>query len=441
MKKRYVADHLLTMDAACSIHSPGTVDVVNGVVAWSGSSADAPAHDDPVTVLHGLLMPGMVNAHAHTPMTLLRGAGEGLPTDAWLRDVMWPRESRLVEDDVRWAMRLGAAEMLGNGITTTSEMYFYSGAIADAAVDAGLRCIVAAPLIEAPEFAHLGSIDNQLADIATLRATWSDHPLIEIGVGPHSAYALSRDALAAVAEFAAVDAGAAGDDPMLIHIHVAEQHGEGDELLRATGLTVPAYLDDLGLLTTRTIGAHCVWMSADDIELFAARGVSVAHCPASNGRHASGIAPVASMRAAGIDVGLGTDGPASHDRLDMFEEMRMAVHFARVAQHEASALDARAALAMATSAAADALGRRDLGRLTAGARADMVLIDIDAAGYAPVLDAHGLIGRVVWAGSPASVLSVWVNGAQVVDGGRCVSIDRAEATAEVVARARRLAGA
>ena len=435
---RHRADHLVTMAPGLPVHSPGIVDVANGRVVWSGPAADAPewtGGSDSIHEVRGALVPGFVNAHAHTPMVLLRGTGEGLPTDVWLTDVMWPREARLTADDVQQAMTLGATEMLLGGITTTSEMYFYGEAIARGAEASGLRCIVAAPLIEAEAFAHLGTVTEQIESIRSLRTSWADHPLIEIAVGPHSAYALSRESLAAVRDLVT-------EDPMLVHIHVGEQPHEGDGVLAATGLTVPAYLDDIGLLGRRTIGAHCVWMTDADIALFAAREVGVAHCPVSNGRHASGIARVVDMQTAGVSVGIGTDGPASHERLDPFEEMRTAVRYARLAAIDASRLDATQVYAMATCGSADALGRPDLGRLTPGSRADMVAISLGGPGSPPSFDptptAADLLGRIVWSGSPASVAAVWVEGVQVVADGRHLSADLDALAADVDRRARRI---
>ena len=428
--ERFVAEHLV-VGADLPVVSPGVVDVVDDRVVWSGPQRAAPAFDGPTTSLRGLVVPGFVNSHAHTPMLLLRGTGEGLPTDRWLLEVMWPREGRLVADDVSSAMRLGASELLVNGITTTTEMYFFGDEVAEAAADVGLRSVVTAPVIEADDFAKFGSVDDQLARIAAMRDRWGDHPLVEVGIGPHAAYSLSRQALTAVAEFVAAD-------PMLLHIHVAEQPGEGDGVLAETGLSVPAYLDELGLLTPRTLGAHCVWLSRDDIELFAARGVSVAHCPSSNGRHSSGIAPVGDMLDAGITVGLGTDGPASQDRLDIFENMRAATWFARIRTMDASAMPARTVFAMATSAAGEAIGCPDLGHLTAGARADMVRIDVDGPAFEPVLDDEQYIERYVWAGSATAVRDVWVGGRQVVGDGQCLTIDVAAFRDDVRARARRL---
>lgn len=427
---RFVAEHLVTA-ADSAVHTPGVVDVTDGTVAWAGAAGEAPASDAPVTRLDGLVIPGLVNTHAHTPMLLLRGTGEGLPTDRWLTEVMWPREGRLVADDVAWAMRLGACELLCNGITTTSEMYFFADELARSAVEAGLRAVVAVPLIEAADLSRFGSITEQLDQIGELRSRWAGDPLVEISVGPHAAYSLSREALAAVAERAAAE-------PMLVHTHVAEQPHEGDAVTAATGLTVPAYLDAIGLLGPRTLAAHCVWMTPADIDLFAERGVAVAHCPASNGRHASGIAPLQAMRSAGITVGLGTDGPASHDRLDLFAEMRTATWFARIRDHDASQLSAAEAFAMATTDAGRAIGRPELGRIEAGAPADLVRIDVSGPAFDPVLEAEQLVERLVWAGAPGLVRDVWVGGRQVVREAECITIDRAEARREVTARARRL---
>ncbi|MFP5487695.1 MAG: amidohydrolase family protein [Acidimicrobiia bacterium] len=427
---RFVAAHLVR-DPTLPVVSPGVVDVVGDRVVWSGPLDEAPAFDGPVTTLPGVVTPGLVNTHAHTAMILLRGTGEGLPTDRWLVEVMWPREGRLDGDDVAAAMRLGATELLLNGITTSNEMYFFGAEVASAAAEVGLRCVVTSPVIEAADFAKFGSVADQLARLAQLRSDWDGHPLIEIGIGPHAAYSLSRSALESVASFVA-------DDPMLLHIHVAEQPHEGDAILDATGLTVPAYLDEIGLLGPRTVAAHCVWLTDDDVDRFAGRGVKVAHCPCSNGRHASGIAPVQTMLDAGITVGLGTDGPASHDRLDLFENMRAASWYARIDGRDASAMSARRVFAMATTEAAAVLGRDDLGRLTPGARADLVHFDVTDSTFEPVFDHDQYVERLVWAAGRRSVRDVWVGGRQVVRDGACSTVDTAAVRQDAVARARRL---
>lgn len=428
---RYVADHLITMQADPTVVSPGVVDVEDGRVTFAGREADAPPAPDRLERLGGTLIPGFVNTHAHTPMVLLRGAGEGLPVDRWLVEVMWPREGKLTSDDVQWAMTLGAGELLANGITTSHEMYFFSESVIEASVAAGLRTVVTPPILIGEDLARFGNWEQQLQGMADLADRYRDHTTITVGIGPHSGYALPEAPLQAAAELAS-------DRDLHIHIHLAEGRNEGDAVTARHGVTVPRYLESLGIFDApRVVAAHCVWVTEDDIALLAGRDAGVAHCPISNGKHASGIAPVTDLRAAGIPVGIATDGPSSHDRLDMFEEMRAALRVARLRAGDAGAMSPAEALTMATREAADVLGRPDLGRLAPGARADMVLIA--SSGLGPVVDPDDLITHLVYSGSPALVRSVWVEGRQVVDSGHPMDVDMAGAREQVTQRARRLA--
>ncbi len=183
---RYIADHLLTMSTEdISPISPGAVDVEEGRIAWSGPASEAPSRAGLTTHrIAGILMPGMINTHCHTPMVLLRGMGDGLPTDRWLREVMWPTEARLTPDDVHAGMRMGSAELLLNGVTTSVEMYFYPQSIAEAADEIGLRCIVAAPVIDHAQLARYGSWEAQLEEALEIRATWADSDRIAIARCP-----------------------------------------------------------------------------------------------------------------------------------------------------------------------------------------------------------------------------------------------------------------
>ena len=427
---RYTVDHLITMAGDPEVLSPGVVDVDGGRVVWAGAEPDAPRHEGPVERLAGLLMPGFVNTHAHSPMVLLRGAGEGLPVDRWLTEVMWPREGRLSAEDVWWGMTLGAAELLGNGITTSHEHYFFADAAAAAAAAAGLRAVVTAPVLVGADLARFGTWEEQLEGIEDLVDRYAGHDLISVGLGPHAAYSLPEEALRAVVELGRRRG-------LHIQIHVAEGRHEGDVIAEKYGMTVPAYLEWLGMLDCRVVAAHCVWLTEEDIALFARHEVGVAHCPMSNGKHASGIAPVTDMRAAGIPVGIATDGPSSHDRLDLFEEMRAALRYARLRSGDAGAMTPADVLTMTTREAADVLGRPDLGRLAPGARADMMLIDTAPLG--PVIEPSDLITHVVYSGTPALVRSVWVEGRQVVADGRPTTVDVDAARREVATRAARLA--
>ena len=431
---RYLADTLLTMNGDQRPLLEGVVDVEEGRVVWSGPASAAPDPGEAtVHRIDGILMPGMVNIHCHTPMVLLRGAGEGLPVDRWLHEVMWPREALLTPEDVRAGMQAGAAELLANGITASVEMYFHGDAVARGAAEAGLRCVVTAPVIEDAQLDRFGTWEAQLEEMVATRERWVSNDLIEVGLGPHAAYSLSDECLRRIA-------GIASETGMLVHIHVAEQEWEDGAVRGRSGMSAPAYLESLGLLEGRALAAHAVWMPDDDIEILARNRVAVAHCPCSNSKHGSGVARVLDMEEAGVRVGLGTDGPASHHRLDLFEEMRMAIRLARLKAGDAAVLPAHQALHMATAGAADCIDRPDLGRLAPGAWADMVAIRGSEPALNPVIPGEDdPISRVVWSGSPGAVRSVWVGGRRVVEDGQVISIDTREVHSEVERRARRLA--
>lgn len=431
--ERFVADTLLTMaDERAPAIRQGVVDVEAGRVVWSGPLSEAPDRGDtPLRRIDGVLMPGMVDIHCHTPMVLLRGAGEGLPVDRWLREVMWPREGRLTADDVRVGMRAGAVELLTNGITTSVEMYFHGQAVAEGAADVGLRTVVTAPVIEDEQLAAFGSWEAQIEEMEAMAERWADHDLIEIGLGPHAVWSVSHECMERMADVAAATG-------MLVHIHVAEQEWEDAAVREKTGLSAPAYLETVGLLDGRALAAHGVWLGDDDIETFSRHGTAVAHCPCSNSKHASGIARIPEMRSAGIPVGIATDGPASHHRLDLFEEMRTAMRLARIRTGDAQTLTHTDVLWMTTAGAADAIGRSDLGRLVPGAWADMIALD--APTMHPVFtsedDPHA---RVVFGGAPQAVSDVWVGGRPIVRERELLTADRTELTAELDRRATSLA--
>ena len=416
------------------IHSPGAVDVKNGRVQWVGSAEAAPRRPDAIVErVEGVMIPGMVNIHCHTPMVLLRGAGEDLPVDRWLHEVMWPREARLTPEDVEMGMAAGAAELLAGGITTSMEMYFHGQAVAAGAARAGLRCVVTAPLIKDAQLSGFGAWQDQLDQTTELARRWEENDLIQVGIGPHAVYSLSEECLRGVAETAAAHR-------MLIHIHVDEQEWEVAAVRKQTGMSATAYLAQLGILDSPTMAAHSVWISPDDIAILAESGAGVAHCPCSNGKHASGIAPVQEMRAAGIPVGIATDGPASHHRLDLFEEMRMALRLARIRSQDAAALLPHDALAMVTREAADAIGRLDLGRLAPGNPADMIAVSITEPAFGPVIPKEDdLISRLVWSGAPAAVHSSWVGGRPVMSESKVLTVEVDAARRDVTRRAVRLA--
>lgn len=429
---RLTAPVVLPCDRACSVLRDGVVDVsAAGRITFVGPRASAPASEDPVHALSGALLPGLINTHAHTPMLALRGAGGDLPLLRWLHEVMWPMEARLTGDDVRAAMTAGGVELLRSGCTTSVEMYFHTQAVLDAVHTVGSRVVLTPGVIAAPGWDRLGTWEQMRDDIsARIDADGLVDGRVELGYGPHSAYTLPPEALASIGEHARARGA-------LLHVHVAEAAGE-DAAARASHGSVPALLDSLGVLGGRVLAAHSIQLSDDDIALFAARGSAVAHCPGSNAKLAAGIARVTTLRRAGVRVGLGTDGPASGDDLDVWAQARLAGLLARVTSGDAAALTASELLLMATRDGAEAIGRDDLGALEPGRWADLVHIDLDDPVFTDPADDAQLLSNLVWAGGARLVRDVWVQGEQVVAAGEPTRVTRSETTAAVRELATRL---
>ncbi|MGY1838698.1 MULTISPECIES: amidohydrolase family protein [unclassified Modestobacter] len=429
MLQRFTARAVVVGDRSGTVVPDAVLDVEDGLVRWVGPAADAPAAPDAeVTALPGVLTPGMVNTHSHAPMVLFRGQGEGLPLDRWLREVMWPREARLTPDDVEVAMAAASAEMLRHGVTTSVEMYFHPERMATAVRRTGARAVITHPLIELP---GLGTFDEQL-DRAAGSAGQGDE-VVEYGIGPHSAYTVPLAVLSRAAEVAR-------EHGLLLTTHVAETATEGADLLAQHGLSVPQLLAAHDVLGGRVLAAHCVHMDDGDLELWREYDVAVAHCPGSNTKLASGTARLRDMLDLGIRVGMGTDGPASNDNLDLFEDLRLAAQLARLREGDATALTAPEAFWLATGAAAAAIGRPDLGQLTAGRRADLVHVDTEDIAFVPVGEATDLLTHLVWSVGSRHVRDTWVAGRQVVRDGVSTTVDEAELRADVQTRAMRLAG-
>ncbi|NMH98983.1 amidohydrolase family protein [Pseudonocardia acidicola] len=434
---RLTAPVALPCDPGCSVLRDAVVDVdAEGRIAWVGPRAEAPASDAPVRNLPGLLMPGLVNTHCHTPMTMLRGMGGDLPLLRWLQDVMWPAEGRLTAEDVHAGMVSGCIELLRTGCTTSVEMYFFTDAVIDAVRTVGSRAVVTPGIIAVPGWDRLGSWEDMRDDVSAridadgLRSGPGER--IELGYGPHAAYTLPPEALASVGEHAR-ERGA------LVHIHVAES-AEEDLAQRAAYGSVPAMLDGLGVLGGRVLAAHGVQLSDADIATLAGRGAAVAHCPGSNAKLAAGIARVVDMRRAGVRLGLGTDGPASGDDLDLWHQARLAGLLARVSSGDAAALTAAELLVLATRDGAAAIGRDDLGALEPGRWADVVHVALDDPAFVAPEDDAQLLSNLVWAGGARLVRDVWVAGEQVLDAGEPTRMDRVaaqEAVRAVAARLRR----
>ncbi|MGP0031895.1 MAG: amidohydrolase family protein [Acidimicrobiales bacterium] len=432
MTRRLVADVVFTVDADATVHQPGALEVDGGLITWVGDPTGTPAAaGTTVEDVGGLLMPGLVNCHGHSPMTLLRSAGDGLPLDRWLNEAVWPREARLTEEDVYWGMLLGADELLGNGVTTTCEQYLHPGPVADAALESGIRCLLTPGVFDVPEAGPDGRWPAHLARACEAFDEMDGRQgRLHLGFGPHAAYSLPAEALAAVGE-------AAQQRDALVQIHLAETEAEGEVVLQRHGMGAPALLASVGLLDGPVLAAHCVWLDEAEMELLAAHDVAVAHCPGSNGKLGSGVARLTRLLAHGIRVGLGTDGPASNDDLHLWDEMRLAAMLARATAAEPAALSSAAALRLVTRGGAEALGL-PVGALEVGRPADVIRLNTDDARFTPAVNRDELLGHLVWAGAGFLVTDVWVGGEPVVAAGTTVRIDTGRARAEVQHRARRL---
>ncbi|CAM06405.1 5-methylthioadenosine/S-adenosylhomocysteine deaminase [Saccharopolyspora erythraea NRRL 2338] len=422
---RLHAPMALPCDPNCSIIRDAVVDVdAEGRILYCGPRVDAPARpaDALVRECSGILLPGLVNSHAHSPMTLLRGMGADLPLLPWLQDVIWPAESRLRPADIRAGMELGCVEMLRAGVTTSAEMYFGGESVVEGVLAVGSRVVLASAVIDTPALSAFGTwqgmVDGISGWIDADGLRFGSGERVELAYGPHSAYTLPPEALETIG-------GAARQRGALVHTHVAETLQE-DVAQREEFGSVPALLEKVGLLGGRVLAAHGVHLSDDDIALFARRGVGVAHCPGSNAKLASGTARLVDLLAAGVAVGLGTDGPSANDDLDLWEEVQLAGLFARTVTGEATALSADAALLAATRGGADAMHRDDIGALEPGRWADVVHLDVDNPAFATGLDAPDdqVLANVVWAAGSRCVRDVWVAGEEVLHDREPTRVDR-----------------
>ncbi len=372
-------------------------------------------------------IPGLVNAHTHCAMTLLRGYADDMPLMPWLQERVWPLEMKLGEEDVYWGTMLGIAEMIRAGVTCFNDMYHYFEAAARAAVDAGMRAVVSGVLL-----AFLPDADERLGRAIEFARDWKEKGdgLVVTMLGPHAPYTVPDHFLQRVVE----GANSAG---VGIHIHVSETDGEVADSQREFGQTPVERLDGLGILDVHPVAAaHCVHLSDTDIEMLAEKGVGVCHCPGSNMKLASGAAPIPKLLAADAVVGLGTDGPASNNNLDMIEEVRLSALLHKLHSGDPTAVPAWQALEMGTRGSARALGIDDrVGQIKPGMKADIALIDFRQPHLFP---RHDVVSHVVYAARAGDVHSVFINGRPVMLNRELQTLDEPRIFAEVSDRLGRL---
>jgi 5-methylthioadenosine/S-adenosylhomocysteine deaminase len=361
-----------------------------------------------------LLMPGLVNSHTHTAMTLLRGVADDVPLAAWLNEHIWPRESRHVTPEfVQDGVLLGAAEMLRGGITCCNDMYFYPDAAARAYQAAGMRAVLGLPILDFPT-PYASDGDAYLQAGLAARDAFKHAPRLHWMLAPHAPYTVGDATFEKIVTFAR-------QLDLPLQTHLQETRQELADALAATGESPLARLDRLGATGPGFLAIHAVHLAPGDAERLASQHCSVAHCPTSNMKLASGIAPIADLAARGINVALGTDGAASNNRLDLFSEMRLASLLAKVSTGDAAALPASDVVRMATLGGAKALGLEErIGTLEAGKDADLCAVDLGDIDDAPVYDAVSHLVHVV---SRERVTDVWVAGQRLLRERKLASID------------------
>jgi 5-methylthioadenosine/S-adenosylhomocysteine deaminase len=371
--------------------------------------------DAPRITLPGqALIPGLVNLHTHAAMSLMRGMADDLGLMDWLQNHIWPAESRIVSDDfVHDGTLLACAEMLRSGVTCFNDMYFFPEAAARAALRAGMRAALG---IIAVEFrsAYAADAQDYLTKGIALRDTLRDESLLSFCLAPHAPFTVSDATFSQIAIYA-------GELDLPVHIHLHETAQEISDSLAAHGMRPIERLEKLGLLGPGLIAVHGVHLNDAEIGLLARHGCSVAHCPSSNLKLGSGIAPVAGLLQAGVNIGLGTDSAASNNRLDLFTEMRTAALLAKGISGDPCVMPAHRALEAATLGGARALGLQDqIGSITPGKWADLTAVNLSATELSPCYDPVSLL---VYAAGREHVTDVWVGGRQRVSGGVLLDLD------------------
>lgn len=409
---------VLPLEPSASPLSPGFVAVEGSAIAAVGRAAepaDLPFARERLDVGGALVLPGLVNTHCHAPMVWFRGLADDLPLEAWLTRKIFPAEAGwLDEDKVYEGTLLAAAEMIRGGITTVADGYFYEDRVRRALDRAGMRAVAAQGLVDFPFPGVPDPKDNLKAAARFLDTAGEFSDRITSAIFCHSPYTCGPDTLKG-AKALTRRAG------VPFFIHLAETRQEVEDLKAQTGLGPAAYLDSLEILDEQSVAVHAVWLKPEDLDLLARRGVKVSHCPESNLKLASGCAPIPELLARGVAVGLGTDGAASNNNLDLFGEMSLAARLHKVWQGDPTVLPAHEVVALATREGARVLGLEDrVGTLTPGKQADLIVVDLDRAHLTPLYDP---CSHLVYAARSADVRHVMVAGRWLLKDRRLLTLD------------------
>ena len=419
---------ILTMDRHLTLIENGAIGISNGTITSLGSDLPASSADRRIDANGGIIMPGLINAHTHAAMTLFRGLADDLPLMDWLNDYIFPVEQRMDADFVHTGTLLACAEMIASGTTTFCDMYLFEDEVAKAVKSAGLRCLLGEVLYDFPS-PNYGPLENGLRYTRDLIEKWRDDPLISVAVEPHATYTCSPDLLQATNELAQQF-----NVPLIIHL--AETKTEEADIQKRFGKRPVAHLDDLGLLNNNLIADHCIHITPDEMDRMAQAGVRVAHTPESNMKLASGVAPVQEMISRNIPVGLGTDGCASNNNLDLFTEMSTAAKLPKVFRMDPTLLNAQTVLKMATCDAAKVLGMDAMvGSLEVGKQADIIVLDTQKPHWVPLYNPYS---QIVYSANGADVRHVMVNGKMLLLDGQFQTLDIDEIYVKAAAQSQKV---
>ena len=410
-----ITNIMMTPGVTDEAHIPFVADaeilIDDKLIVYAGKRENAPAFeaDETIDGNGALAMPGLCNMHTHTPMTLLRSIGSDLPLDRWLNEAIFPVEKHLTDDAVRAGSDLGIMEMLRYGTTSFNDMYMHMAMEAEAVRDSGMRALLGHGVVDFDE--SCSDLDPNIELIEKWNCSFDDR--IRVALAPHSEGATTTKVLEKIRD-------AADTYHVPVHIHVSETKLDFDGSISRRGLTPPQYLDSLGLLDHSVLAAHCVWFTDEDIELFARKGAVILHNPVSNLKLASGVAPIAKMLKAGCKVTLGTDGVASNNNLNLWEEIKLMPMLQKGITLDPTVVSPAQTIAAATSVGAKALGYNNLGKLEEGYLADLILMDLHGAHMAPCND---LESNLVYSAQGSDVCLTMVNGRVLYRNGEYTTLD------------------
>ncbi len=426
MKTLIEAVTLVPMDGREPIED-ASIHIDGQTIAYAGPREDAPgfAADSTIAGRNRIAMPGLVNAHTHVPMTLLRGLGTDLPLHRWLTEAMFPVEDRMTEEDIYWGSMLGIMEMIRFGATSFLDMYMFEEEIAQAVEKTGARAVLHRSILGTDQ-----GDEYRIAESEALFRNWDGacDGRIRVFTGPHAEYTTNPEMIRKIVEHA--DKLGCG-----VHLHLSETQAEVDGCVARHGVTPVRYFENMGMFDRHAVAAHCVAITENDAEILERKGVYIAHNPISNLKLGSGVMPL--FQGLLPRTALGTDGAASNNTLNMMEELRVAALLHKGAMRDATVMKAGQALAMATANGAQALGFDDVGALSQGMKADLILIKTTGAHAAPM---HDSVSHIAYAAQGSDVSLTMVDGRIIYEEGQFSTFDAQEVIAQAKLCAKRLMG-